>query len=223
MNHITVIKTGIFILCLVILMKVSVVYAKMDYPEIYLKPFCESYEQLITCNYKNSLTTLLTSKECAGYHVVPGYRLASSKGTLMEGNRIYCYSKPSTFNHYSQYAGNINHFMAPLVLTALFVELPIFFLIGFRTRRWMGSIVFVNFISVLLITLTGMFLPVTGLMVIFALGVFAIMFEIATLVIFNKSGQLSFKRLINASLVANILSGGVGQLILMLTGGASVI
>lgn len=171
---------------------------------------CPMGEQKVSCT--NGQNLLLSLDQCKKFSTNPRY---SFLGNEVENRSVYCYKPMSVEQMVVAYSdlmsGFLTNKLALMLLITLLIELPVFFIFDFRTKRHFNNILFVNFISVPLALLTLVFSSYSGLLVLLTISIFVIMFEAATLIVFNKG--LDYMRIIKTSFTANVLSTLLGQFI----------
>lgn len=132
----------VFFTCFLFLVKE--VNADVINPEYYTKK-CSSGELEITCSYK-SIEPFgpKTYNECAPYENNPKYRFLTGNGHSFGGSSKYCYSSGSIIPDATYLISKI----FPAFVVTFFLELVVFYISGFRTKKDILGVLIVNLVSV---------------------------------------------------------------------------
>jgi hypothetical protein len=205
---------------LIILVSVVPLYLFLNFSSIsassdefdYMFSTCEPGEMEISCRYDKRLTWLGENEGCKKYETNTNYRYLTGKGAMWQGIKAYCYS-PSNIGgpvkeSFDQVVGYLSEIVVPLILLVLLVELPVFFALGFKTRKAAIGVTLINFITVPLVKVVLLLLPVAGFLIFLPAAIFVILFEAGFLSILVKG--LSVKRIFYSSALANTMSAVIG-------------
>jgi hypothetical protein len=177
---------------------------------------CWDYEEKVFCNYDKPYK-FIARDTCKQMSLDPGYRLLVNTDRTGYGFKEFCYHKVSSTEYYSGFMKNLNNYvsgiLSPIVLMVIFLELPIFFYKGFRTKKHLGYVILGNFISVPLVLTTLYFLQLGGILIYMLAALFVIIFESGLYMAFIRS--LSPKQVLTASTWANVASTIIGVLLIL--------
>ncbi len=174
---------------------------------------CNVGEQKASCTYSSAI--MFGYDSCKKYSLNPRFTFLESVGTDVVRN-IYCYHPLTTGQLLDSYteliSGFVTNTLSVVILLTILLELPVFFALGFRTKKHLINVVFINFISVPLVNLTLLLLHYRGFIILGFLAIFVVMLESATLVMLN--GKFDVRKIVKAAIFANALSFVIVQILL---------
>lgn len=183
-------------------------YADLVNPEYYIKK-CGAGEIEVSCTYRSEEPDgPLTYNGCSPYKNNPNYRFLVGEGHSFGGGSKYCFKSASPF----QLVKNVILRTLPQLLGTLIIELSVFYLLGFRSKRDLTTITLVNTVSVFAFAAVGITIQMNVLSILVA-EVLITAFE--TLVI-SKGIHKPLKLVAKTTVVANILSAILGSFGLLL-------
>jgi len=151
-----------------------------------------------------------TWSDCGQYRNNPLCTFLVGHGSSFGGQSKYCCQVDFNNISFSSLFIYIIKNTFPLLLLTLLLELPIFWIFGFRNKRAVSFIILANLISVISFSVASFWLG--GFIFVVFSEVIIIIFEIAFLKLFLK--EFIVKKIIFATLVANIISATVGTILL---------
>lgn len=201
-------RTVLILVFITIFLIPSFVHADVMLPE-YMNAKCNLGEKMVTCSYyTNEPFGAKTQDGCKNYDSNPNYRYLTSSGHSFGGTVKYCYMGDKIpWWH----ALVFNNLLSALFLT-LILELPIYYLYGYRKTKKLVIISIVNIISVGLFWLYELGIGAGIIKVLF--GEVVIILGEAGLLTYSLKGR--FPRLLTISFIANTVSALLGYGILYL-------
>jgi hypothetical protein len=169
---------------------------------------CSAGEEKAVCVKEPLVEGYLYRNSCKRYEVSPSYYLLTEIAGTDNVSKVFCRLENAETSRVKAFLSEINYlvssFLAPLLFFVLMVELPIFFKFGFRTRKQVSTVIYMNFISITLINLTMFMINYTGPALYVLSLVFSVLFEAGVLLTFYRSVTMSNS--IKGSAVANFFS-----------------
>lgn len=182
-----------------------------DVPNLdYFKAKCNPDEIETVCTWSRINIDSPIIDKCVQYEKDLNYRFLSGTGSTFGGTNKYCFKLVSIKALISHY---LKSFLPLFITTALF-ELPIFFAFGLRSTKAMLVVSLINLLSVSLSYYVTTFLTLNTSLKVLLMEFVIIVFE-ATLIKL-KFKRISTKRIIIASIIANITSALLGTIALYL-------
>ena len=204
---------NIFLVFLIFIFFLKPASADSVNPEYFSKT-CPPGEKEVQCIYKSTQPFgPKTYNECARYENNPNYRFLVEDGHSFGGSQKYCFKAAST----GDFIGYYIKVLLPLLLITLFLEIPIFLVFGFRSRRALFTVLSTNLISVPLFNLATIFLPFSGLVALIIMELIVVIFEAVFIKLMLK--EIAFRRILIYSFVANAVSAILGYVILRIISG----
>ena len=161
-----------------------------------------------------------TESDCYLYENNPKCDFLVGSGSSFGGSQKYCcisgFEEFESKNPYHPLMSFYVYILKPLFLMIIFtllIELPIFFIFGFRDKKSLFSIILANLISVIAFYVVGFFL-LHGIIFILLAELLIIIFETIFLRLILK--EFKIRKIILATLVANIASATIGGYLLIL-------
>jgi len=204
-------KKYLFVLFLILgLFVSSLVLADLINPD-YLIKHCPPSKIQRECFYSTDLPFGPTTKSnCGLYKNNSLCKLLVSTGSSFGGQERYC-CEPGFENPSFLFMSQIKRFGLTLLLTLL-LEIPVFWLFGFRKKRELLIIILANVISVSTFYIASFWF--SGFLFVLISELIIIIFEIIFLVKILKG--VNIKKIILATLVANLISAIIGVVLIHL-------
>lgn len=194
----------IFLALLILIFLPSPVFADVLNPD-YFTNRCDHGEIEVSCSYRSKEPFgPKTYNECAKYENNPNYRFLVGTGSSFGGSEKFCFKAVSATESINYHVKAI----LPLLFITLFLEIPLFLIFGFRSRRFLFVIFLANLISVPLFYLATIFLPFSGFITLIVMELIVIIFEAMFIKLVLK--EVQFKKILTYSLVANTVSAILG-------------
>lgn len=178
-------------------------------PKLFEKK-CDPGEMQVTCTYFSEDPYGPRIRDgCKKYELNESYRYLTSRGSFVGGEEVYCTSGP--VKHYSY----LVLLVMPVFLLTLLFEFPVLAYFGFEWKNNAFLIIFANLVTVGFLNLTISLAP-TGAAPTLILVLEAIIVLLEALIYKRFIDYIKPGKIFLASLMANLLSGIVGTLIMTL-------
>jgi hypothetical protein len=163
------------------------------------------------CSYQKTADRKITSGECKIYSENPQCELLVGEGHSFSGKNKYCCQPDYSNYFYSVILSEAKKLGLTLLLTLL-LELAIFWIFGFRTKKVLFSFAAANVISVISFYLAGLWLYyLAGFPFVIISEAVIIIFEAVFLAAILKGANL--KKIMLATLTANLVSAVLGGIL----------
>lgn len=172
----------------------------------YFTAKCNPSEIEVECSYKSKEPFgPKIYNECAKYENNPNYRFLEGTGSSFGGRQKFCFKAVSSKDFIVYHIKTL----LPLLLITLTLEVPIFFIFGFKGKKALLALLFANLISVSSSYLATVFLPQGFILV---LELMIIIFEGIFIKFWLK--EIKLRRILLCSFTANIVSAIFGSVII---------
>ncbi len=183
----------------------KVVLADVPNPD-YFTAKCNPIEIEIECSYKSKEPFgPKIYNECAKYENNPNYRFLEGTGSSFGGRQKFCFKAVSSKDFIVYHIKTL----LPLLLITLILEIPVFFIFGFKGKKALFALLFANLISVPSFYLATVFLPQGFILV---LELMIIIFEGIFIKFWFK--EIKLRRILLCSFTANIVPAIFGSVII---------
>lgn len=202
---------GISLIILFFTFSPLLVFADVPNPN-YFTAKCNSDEIEVRCSWSRASLNSPINDGCVRYDKNPNYRFLEGTGSTFGGRQKFCFKAVSV----SEFISYHINALLPLLLITLLLEIPVFFILGFRNRKALSVVLSANLISIPLLYLSTIFLPFTRFIPLMIMELIVVVFE-ATFMRFMLK-EIGFRKILIYSFIANAISAILGGVVLNIIG-----